>query len=108
LRTVFPGQERLVQNQQDFRHANERLKRCLDGTVADDLPIPFICECADEGCLEPVRVTLRQYHEVRYDDTRFLIVSGHRTVTGEAVVEERGSYTVVAKSSPLKRAVKPG
>jgi hypothetical protein len=65
--------------------------------VTDDLPIPFICECADDSCLEPVRVTLPEYQVVRDDDARFVILSGHATVTGENVVEEHEGYAVVEK-----------
>jgi hypothetical protein len=96
---MVPGEERRAQNQRRFRRANQRLQASVDGMVTDDVPIPFLCECADADCVEPVRVTLGEYRNVRSDDARFLIVTGHPTVSGEAVVEDRGSYAVVVKSS---------
>jgi hypothetical protein len=96
---MVPGDDRLVENQQRFRRANERLQACVSGRVTEELPIPFICECADDSCLEPVRLTLPEYDDVRDDDARFMIVNGHATVAGEDVVEVREGYAVVEKST---------
>jgi hypothetical protein len=95
---MIPGQEPLIENQERFRRANERLHERVRAMVRGEQPIPFICECADESCLEPVHVTSREYLTVRDADSRFLIVNGHPTVDGEEVVEDRGEYAVVEKS----------
>jgi hypothetical protein len=92
---MTPGEERLAQTQRRFRRANERLQACVVERVADDLPIPFLCECTDDACLEPVHVTLAEYRSVRTDDARFLVAKGHRTVGGESLGRDGGSYVAV-------------
>jgi hypothetical protein len=96
---MVPRQERLVENQNRFRRANQRLHERVVAMAHDDRTIPFICECADESCMEPVHVTSREYQNVREEQGRFLIINGHPTVDGEEIVEDRGDYAVVEKSS---------
>lgn len=86
-----------MENQERVRRANERLQERVSRLAQADQRIPFLCECADESCTEPVHVTLRDYAAVRGADSRFLIVTGHLTIEGEDVVEEGDGYTVVEK-----------
>jgi hypothetical protein len=95
---MVPRDEGLVENQERFRRANERLHGHVSTMALAERRIPFLCECADDDCMAAVEVTLREYEGVREDDSHFLIVSGHRTIEGEDVVEDRGPYTVVEKS----------
>jgi hypothetical protein len=92
-----PGPER--ESQERFRRANQRLHERIRAIADEDQPVPFLCECADESCMEPVPVTPREYRQVRGDESRFLVLNGHRLAMGEQVVEERGSYAVVAKTT---------
>jgi hypothetical protein len=94
---MSPGDERLVDNQERFRRANERLHERVMSLARDGQRIPFICECADEDCVDSVHATLGEYVAVRDTDSRFLIVPGHQTIDGEHVVEERDNYNVVEK-----------
>jgi hypothetical protein len=92
-------QERLVENQERFRSANQRLRERISDLARADQLVPFLCECADETCTAPVNVTLEIYGDVRDDQARFLILPGHATVEGEDVVTENERYAVVEKSS---------
>jgi hypothetical protein len=92
-------QERLAENQERFRRANQRLREHVSTIARDDQRIPFLCECADEDCRDAVSVTLREYGHVRDDEHRFLIVPGHVTIEGEDVVAQGDGYAVVEKSA---------
>ena len=95
---MVSGQESLVENQQRFRRANERLYGAVSQMVDGDRPVPFLCECADASCMAPVHLSLTQYRGVRSDDSRFVIVPGHATIDGEGVVIENERYTIVEKT----------
>jgi hypothetical protein len=89
--------ERVAINDATFRAANER----IDAT-ADQLGVaaaPFICECADTSCTTVLRISLAEYEAIRADPTHFLNAPGHDAAGGPhaQVIEDRGSYTVVAK-----------
>jgi hypothetical protein len=94
---MVSGQESLVENQQRFRRANERLYGAVSSMVDGDRPVPFLCECPDDSCTAPVPLSLTQYRGVRSDDSRFVIVPGHATIDGEGVVTENERFAVVEK-----------
>ncbi len=74
-----------------FRAGNERIAaiaRRAPGAAAS-----FICECDDEGCLEPMELTAAEYDEVRSRDGCYLVVQGHE---GAATpVRQCGHYALV-------------
>jgi hypothetical protein len=91
-------EERVAHNQATFREANERIN--VAAAVYDvDMPVPFICECADPACSEVVRLPLSQYEEIRADSRHFLNVPGHQAAAGQAavVVKERETYVIARK-----------
>jgi hypothetical protein len=90
-------QASLVENQQRFRRANQRLFGAVSPMVDGDRPVPFLCECADASCTAAVHLTLTQYRGVRSEDSRFVIVPGHATIDGEGVVTENERFSVVEK-----------
>lgn len=93
-------QVRVAQNQSRFREANENIE-----TAADKMglhgPVPFICECADERCMEIVRLTLHDYEEVRQHPRRFFNAPGHEALSVESgaavVVDHQPAYVLVEK-----------
>jgi hypothetical protein len=89
-------EQRLVENQHAFRLGNERLRGALE-TVVGAEPIPFLCECMDDTCMESVELTLDEYSDVRSHENRFVIVRDHPTLPDERVVEENGTYQLVEK-----------
>jgi hypothetical protein len=94
---MVPGQEGLVENQQRFRRANERLYAAISAMTHRDAPVPFLCECADDSCVAPTYLTLTEYTGVRSDESSFIVVPGHATVDKERAVAENERFAVVAK-----------
>lgn len=91
-------EERIALNQATFREANERINAAA-GVYAVDIPVPFICECADPTCADVVRLALSQYEEIRADSRHFLNVPGHQAAAqgASAVVAEREGYVIAEK-----------
>jgi hypothetical protein len=92
-------EERIALNQATFREANERINAAA-GVYAVDIPVPFICECADPTCAEIVRLALSEYEEIRADSRHFLNVPGHQAAAqgAAAVVAEREGYVIAEKT----------
>ncbi len=92
-------EDRLVQNQELFRRANERLGELVADRVPHGRSVPFLCECADEECVGTVPVPFDEFERVRAQPRRFVVLPGHRLVPLEHVVERRDEYCIVEKSS---------
>jgi hypothetical protein len=91
-------QERLARNEATFREANERIGQEVEASDLTERPVPFICECADTGCVAVVKLTLDEYRRVRSDSRRFLVAPGHESRMGEDdSVEQRDEFVVVEK-----------
>jgi hypothetical protein len=92
--------ERVARNQARFREYNERIEphnathHWVNPPYAD-----WLCECADEECLEPVRLTVAEYESVRGDPAFFLVAPSedHIFPEVERVVERHERYWVVEK-----------
>jgi hypothetical protein len=93
------GNERLVQSQQIFRSANERMQALAVAFVPAEQLIPFLCECADGGCLGRVDMKLTDYDDIHRDRDRYSVLRGHLIVDGERVIEQRPLYDVVSKGA---------
>ncbi|MDQ3890927.1 MAG: hypothetical protein M3312_10315 [Actinomycetota bacterium] len=91
-------EERVGQDGTTSREVNERLKaRIADISLPGDL-IPFLCECADVRCRQPVRLTLAEYDAVARNTARFVLVPGHGTPF-EEVLERHDRSDVVEKTA---------
>jgi hypothetical protein len=90
--------ERVARNEAVFREANEHIR---DAAITHDVRarVPFLCECADEGCREIVRLSLEEYEAVRQDPRRFINAPDHHLQFTHAVrrVEQHDGYDVVEK-----------
>jgi hypothetical protein len=91
---------RLARNEVVFRAINERIREL--GSRFDDAqhaePLAFICECADETCVERVHLTPQQYDDVRAIPVRFVVVPGHEaTPLVERVIYRSDQFVVVRK-----------
>jgi hypothetical protein len=89
--------ERAALNDATFRNANEGIEERAE--LLDFEPAPFLCECADETCTQIIRLTLREYEEIRSEPTHFVNVPGHQVTAGPhvRVVTEREGYVIVEK-----------
>ena len=89
--------ERLVENQQSFRYANERLQELVGHAAVDGRLIPFLCECSENSCLGRIEATLDDYEDAHFTRDDYFILRGHIRVTGEEIIGERDGYEVVRK-----------
>jgi hypothetical protein len=89
---------RLAENETIFRAGNERIEAIVGGAAER---APYLCECGDARCFEPVRLTRAEYEAVRSHPARFFVVPGHEDLTaGEVVYQDFPGYTVVEKQGP--------
>lgn len=90
---------RLARNEVMFRAINERIRELagrFDQSGSDTLG--FVCECADETCVERVHLTTDQYDDVRAIPARFVVVPGHEaTPLVERVVYRSDQFVIVRK-----------
>lgn len=102
------NEEKRARNEAAFREANERI-RAAEQELAPPLDrVPYLCECDDVDCHEPIRLTASEYEHIREDGAVFAVVHGHSS-DGE-IVEEHGDYLVVRKSGgggAIARALDP-
>jgi hypothetical protein len=90
--------ERVARNEATFREANEAIEDAAEQAELTDV-FPVICECADPGCTEILRVSAPEYEEVRAEPRWFINAIGHVANAegwGE-VVATRERYEIVAK-----------
>jgi hypothetical protein len=88
--------DRLAANQETFRNANRGMIEAVN--VGPEQLVPFLCECADFGCLGQVEATLLEYEEAHGGNDRYFILPGHPRIEGEEIVSENGRYEVVSKA----------
>jgi hypothetical protein len=96
-RLMMNRDARLVENQEAFRSANDRLSGVVEAGVVSADPVPFLCECADEECMGRVDLTLDEYRELRSHERHFLMLHGHARTAGEEIVAERNGYDITKK-----------
>src|SRR4051812_7218559 len=89
-------EKRVARNQSLFREVNERvldLSEAHDGHAELTL-IHWVCECADQACVERIALSLREYETIREIPTRFVVApSGdHLHPDVERVVKSQPRY----------------
>jgi hypothetical protein len=100
------AEERLARNEVMFRAINERIRELARRFEVDGEPVAFICECADETCVEKVSLTIEQYDELRALPARFVVMPGHEaTPLVERVVVRSAGFVVVRKIGLAAEAV---
>ena len=91
--------EKLAENQDMSRSANERLQDVAGREAEDGIVIPFLCECADGGCMGRVEITIDDYFLAHLDSDQYVIIPGHPRIDGEMIVGDHGHYEVVTKAA---------
>jgi hypothetical protein len=76
---------------------NTRLNDFVDQRVPEDAPLPFLCECADEGCDGRVEIARSQWQDVAARRNQFVMVGGHPRSEGELVIGAIDGYDIVRK-----------
>lgn len=93
---------KMAHNEALFREVNETIAIAHPGS-ADD-PTRFICECADQQCVDKVAVAAAHYNRIRAHDTWFIVLPGHERTDLESVVERHEGFFVVEKPAPILAA----
>ena len=82
-----------AENEATSREANEHIRaaeRALDPPLNR---VPYLCECDDLACREPIPLTAAEYERIREDGATFATAPGHPS--GGEIIEEHGNYLVV-------------
>jgi hypothetical protein len=87
---------RVARNEATFRAFNDGIKR-IEEALNDSDAADFVCECGTATCVEPIRLTLAEYDEIRAAENRFVVRKGHELAGVEDVVGELRDYRIVAK-----------
>ena len=91
---------RAAENQTLFRDINERVKE-LNDAFSFVAPVgEWVCECADDSCVERIAMSAVEYEAIRSDGSRFLVVPSDEHVWPdvESVTERTNRYWVVEKA----------
>ena len=80
-----------------MREVNERVEEVNEGFAVAAAPSDFVCECADETCIERMEMTVREYEALRTDGLTFAVLPDHVLAGAECVVERHERYWVVEK-----------
>jgi hypothetical protein len=89
--------DRLKENQETFKVANERLRSMVAERLSATDHVPFLCECAGPTCMATVDLTLEDYAAVRAHERHFVMLPEHRRSQGEEIIERRDGYEITEK-----------
>jgi hypothetical protein len=95
---------RRAENEVAFKSHNlaieGNLKNLLDPQSKAEMPVGFICECANEKCHERIEMPLAEFAILRKNELQFITVIGHEQKDVERVVEKRKRHQIVEKFVP--------
>lgn len=104
MHAASPGLEdrqvRAAKNQSLFREINERIEELNVGfSVVVPDPGEWVCECANDSCIELIPMTLEEYEAVRAKPNRFFVKpdDGHLWPDVERIVQRTDRYWIVEK-----------
>lgn len=102
-----PAEERAARNEAIWREVNERIDEVDEAfrVLPDDSLLTFHCECGREGCEERVSLTPAEYHDVRSQRDRFVVVPGHEQQAIERTIVRTDRYLLVDKLPDAERFV---
>ena len=81
-----------------FRAGNERLKKFNEEWFGQAPPRGgWVCECANDTCLQYIEMTTSEYEVLRHDGARFFVAPSEEHVWPdvERVIERRDGYWIV-------------
>lgn len=85
--------ERAAKNQSIFREVNERMEELSGSSPFTS----FVCECANESCLQRCNLTLKEYEAIRSGPNSFFVLPGHDIPEADRIINSSERYSVVAK-----------
>jgi hypothetical protein len=99
--SVSDRDARAARNHCLFRAGNERLKKFNEDWFGTVLPRGgWVCECANDTCLEYIEMASSEYEAVRQDGDRFFVAPSDEHVWPdvERVIERNDGYWIVEKT----------
>ena len=93
--------EREATNQTIFREMNEWTREEGDAGAGDGgerSMDTYLCECGDERCTAPIRLTRVEYEAVRAYPTRFALALNHENPEIDSVLDENERFATIEKS----------
>jgi hypothetical protein len=115
---LYDREERAATNHALFRDVNERVKELNEGFSVVIPMSEWICECANDTCVERIELSATEYEAVRRDQARFLVAPSTEHVWPEVeqVIERNDHYwivetignTVSARLDPLRASRQNG
>jgi hypothetical protein len=92
-------QERAAKNQSLFREVNERVRDMNQDSYVFTILGDWVCECANDTCVERLSLSTRAYEAIRQQGARFLVAPGDQHVWPdvERVIEMNDEYWIVEK-----------
>jgi hypothetical protein len=105
-------EERAATNQTLFRDINERVKELNEGFSLLTPLGEWICECADDTCIDKVAMSANEYESIRKNGARFFVAPSDEHVWAdvERVTVRTAKYWVVEKfgqSGAMAREANP-
>jgi hypothetical protein len=91
---------RLAANEALARQVNEQVEQLGQRWNDPGEPLEILCECSLADCTLRLKVSMADYHAVRENDTRFMLVDDHVVEEIERRVGTVGEATVVEKVGP--------
>jgi hypothetical protein len=88
---------RAAQNQMMFRSVNDQIKEAGEKLGDSTEELDFACECADDMCMEKIRLSSHQFLGIESEANRFIVLRGHELPEVEDVIAERVGFLIVSK-----------
>jgi hypothetical protein len=98
-------QIRAAENQSLFRDINERIRDGTEQATGVLVVDGWLCECANETCLEHIHLAPEEYDSIRANGARFVVApdEAHVVTDIEWVVDMHERYWVVEKGEEAAR-----
>jgi hypothetical protein len=89
---------RVGENEALYRLVNERIQALSAGVITRTGEFGVICECAALDCKTQIMISPKVYEQARGNSDHFIVVRGHEINELETLVEDHGSFIVIAKT----------
>jgi hypothetical protein len=89
---------RVGENEALYRLVNERIQALSAGVITRTGEFGVICECAALDCKTQIMISPKVYEQARANSDHFIVVRGHEINDLETLVEDHGSFIVIAKT----------
>ena len=105
MTTPTNSQLRRAKNEAVFKNRNERVlqvsSQLLDSAAKRELPLNFVCECADKNCTDQLNLTVHEFTELRRGSKHFIVRPGHEQLDIERIVKRAATYYLIEKLVPV-------